>query len=141
VDRHQVRLHRVHQRHQDVGHRIQDVHRLDHQDVGHQGHRDDRQDQDVRQGQDEFRGRDVSQDQDVHLGQVGIQTDQQDEIRARCADQEEAEWGDHWPTWGQVVAELDDRQDERLVASLVACPEEFRLGDLVEAQDVGWAAD
>ena len=141
VDRHQVRLHQVHRRHQDVGHRIQDVRRLDHQDVGHQGHRDDRQDQDVRQGQDECLDRDDCLGLDVHLDQDGIRMVRQDESQEQFVVQVEAEWGDQRQTLDQVEAEWGDHRDVRQGACLVAYQEEFPLDDLVAVPDVALAAD
>jgi len=62
-------------------------------------------------------------------------------IRERCADLEEAVWGDRRLTLGLEEVEWGDHLDVRREAFLAAYQEEFHLDDLVVVQDVASAAD
>jgi hypothetical protein len=103
---------------------------LDHQDEHHQVHRGVRhQDQDGNQDH-----QDVHQDQDGNLRHRGVR---HQEVRDR---QEEAEWGDHLATWGQVEEEWGDHQEQHHLGAAVACQEEAVLG-LQEVQGELLVAD
>lgn len=138
VDLHRAHLHQ--ERHQDVDHQNRDELHLDRQDVDRQDRQGDRQDQDVRQGQDVFLGQGDYPDQDVRQGQDGIQMVQQDASLERFVDLEVAEWGDLRQTLDLEVAEWGDHQDVRQAAYQAAYQEEYPLDDLAAALGAVWAA-
>ena len=133
-----VRLHQVH--HLDVGHRNLDERRV-HLVVHHLDHRGDLLVRAERRDLDAFLGRDGYLDLVERQGLDGSQMGQRDVIRERCADLEEAVWGDLTPTSGQAAEEWGDHRGEHQEASRAAFLEEFHLDDLVVVQDVALAAD